>query len=315
MKLVIQLPCRNEAAQLPRTLAALPRTLEGFDSIEWLVVDDGSTDGTAEVARAHGATYVIRVPEHRGLGHAFGVGVESALRAGADVLVNTDGDNQYCADDIRSLVAPIVGHDAQIVVGARPISEIAHFSFAKKWLQRLGSAAVRALSGVSVPDATSGFRAYARDAALTLNVFSRYTYTLETLIQAGRRRLVVKSVPVRVNPPTRRSRLSRGTLDYILHAVISIVHAYIIYRPFRFFAMPALALGLVGTFVGLRFIWYFVNGSGSAGHVQSLIFAAVLIVLAAILGAVGVIAELIAINRRLLEDIQTSQRRRDWGGT
>lgn len=313
MKLVIQLPCHNEAAQLPATLLALPRKLDGFESVEWLVVDDGSTDGTAEVARVHGATHIVRIPERRGLSHAFSVGIETALRAGADVIVNTDGDNQYCADDIGALVAPILARQAQIVVGARPIAEIASFTLGKKWLQRVGSAVVRALSDVAVPDATSGFRAYAREAALVLNVFSRYTYTLETLVQAGRRRLVVRSVPVRVNPPTRRSRLAHGSADYVLRAMVSIVHAYVIYRPFRFFAIPGLTLALGGLLVGLRFTWYFAAGGGTAGHVQSLILAAVLVVLAGILGAIGIIAELIAINRRLLEEIQANQRRREWG--
>ena len=211
MKLVIQLPCHNEADQLPATLRALPRAVAGFETVEWLVVDDGSTDGTADVAREHGATRIIRVPENRGLGHAFSIGIEAAMRAGADVVVNTDADNQYCADDIEKLVAPILCNQAHVVVGARPIDEVSHFSVGKKLLQRLGSAVVRGLSGVSVPDATSGFRAYARTAAITLNVFSRYTYTLETLIQAGRRQLVVRSVPVRVNAPTRPSRLARSS--------------------------------------------------------------------------------------------------------
>jgi glycosyltransferase involved in cell wall biosynthesis len=239
MKLVIQLPCYNEADQLPATLAALPRELDGFDCVELLVVDDGSTDSTAEIARAHGVAHIVRLPERRGLGYAFSAGIEASLRAGADVVVNTDGDNQYCAEDIGTLVAPILRDRAHVVVGARPIAEISHFSFGKKLVQRMGSAVVRVLSGVAVPDATSGFRAYAREAALTLNVFSRYTYSIETLIQAGRHRLVVQSVPVRVNPPTRRSRLAQGHVHYVWRAMLSMLMLFIarcdsLGRPQRF---------------------------------------------------------------------------------
>ena len=296
------------------TLAALPRAVEGFERVEWLVVDDGSTDATADVARANGAAHIVRLPERRGLGYAFGVGIESALRAGADVVVNTDGDNQYRADDIVKLVGPILRGEAHVVVGARPIAEVRHFSPEKKLLQRAGSAIVRALSGVDVPDATSGFRAYQREAALTLNVFSRYTYTLETLIQAGQRRLVVRSVPVRVNQPTRPSRLARSSIHYVWRAALSMIHAYVVYRPLRFFGVPATILAFAGALIGLRFLWFFVVTGGTSGHVQSLILAAILIVLAGLLGSVGIIAELIAINRRLLEEIQTSERRREWGG-
>ena len=313
MKLVIQLPCHNEAGQLAATLGSLPCHVDGYDEVEWLVIDDGSTDGTGDIARAAGATRVVRLTEHRGLAFAFATGIETALRAGADVVVNTDGDNQYCADDIAELVLPLVRREADVVVGARPIAEIAHFSPGKRLLQRLGSAIVRQLSGVEVPDATSGFRAYSRDAALTMNVFSRYTYTLETLIQAGRHRLIVRSVPVRVNPPTRDSRLARGTTHYLWRAMLSMMHAYVIYRPLRFFALPAAILGGAGVLIGLRFLWYLLWAGGSVGHVQSLILAAILIVLAGLLGAVAIIADLIAINRRLLEDIQKSERVREWG--
>jgi glycosyltransferase involved in cell wall biosynthesis len=243
---------------------------------------------------------------------AFSAGLEAALRAGADIVVNTDADNQYCADDIAALVAPILRGEADIVVGARPIAEIEHFSLAKKWLQGVGSRVVRLMSGLKVTDATSGFRAFSREAALTINVFSRYTYTLETLIQAGQRRIAVATVPVRVNPPTRPSRLMRSTMGYIWRATLSILRAFIIYRPLRFLAVPATACVSGGMLLGLRFLYYFVQAGGAAGHVQSLILAAIFIVVGAMFATAGVLADLSAINRRLLEDLQVSERRREW---
>ena len=311
MKLIIQVPCFNEAAQLPDTLAQLPRRVAGFDEVEWLVVDDGSSDDTAAVARAHGVDHVVSYGDNRGLAFAFAAGLEACCRRGADVIANVDADNQYRADALPALCAPVREGRADIVVGCRPIKRIAHFSAVKKLLQRLGSAVVRLISGADVADATSGFRAYSRRAALTLNVHSRYTYTLETLVQARQARLVVATVAVGVNPPTRPSRLMRSTGEYLRRSMLTMLRAFVIYRPLRFFMVPAVVLGMAGVVLGLRFVLRFVS-EGGAGNVQSLILAAILVLLAGLAVAIGLIADLLSVNRRLLEDLQASQRRRDW---
>ena len=311
MKLIIQVPCFNEAAQLPDTLAQLPRRVAGFDEVEWLVVDDGSSDDTAAVARAHGVDHVVSYGDNRGLAFAFAAGLEACCRRGADVIANVDADNQYRADALPALCAPVREGRADIVVGCRPIKQIAHFSAVKKLLQRLGSAVVRLISGADVADATSGFRAYSRRAALTLNVHSRYTYTLETLVQARQARLVVATVAVGVNPPTRPSRLMRSTGEYLRRSMLTMLRAFVIYRPLRFFMVPAVVLGMAGVVLGLRFVLRFVS-DGGAGNVQSLILAAILVLLAGLAVAIGLIADLLSVNRRLLEDLQASQRRRDW---
>ena len=311
MKLIIQVPCFNEAAQLPDTLAQLPRRVAGFDEVEWLVVDDGSSDDTAAVARAHGVDHVVSYGDNRGLAFAFAAGLEACCRRGADVIANVDADNQYRADALPALCAPVREGRADIVVGCRPIAQIAHFSAVKKLLQRLGSAVVRLISGADVADATSGFRAYSRRAALTLNVHSRYTYTLETLVQARQARLVVATVAVGVNPPTRPSRLMRSTGEYLRRSMLTMLRAFVIYRPLRFFMVPAVVLGMAGVVLGLRFVLRFVS-DGGAGNVQSLILAAILVMLAGLAVAIGLIADLLSVNRRLLEDLQASQRRRDW---
>lgn len=311
MKLILQVPCFNEALQLPGMLASLPRSVPGFDSVEWLVVDDGSTDDTSNVARQAGADHVIRYADNRGLAHAFSVGLESCCRRGADVIVNIDADNQYRAEFIPGLCAPVLAGRADIVVGCRPIGRIAHFSAMKKVLQRLGSAVVRLISGVDVEDATSGFRAYSRRAAMALNVYSRYTYTLETLVQARQARLAVTSVPIEVNPPTRPSRLMRGTGEYLRRSVATMLRSFVVYRPLRFFMVPAALAMVSGVALGIRFLIHFVI-DGGAGNVQSLILAAILIVLGALCAVIALVADLLSVNRRLLEDIQASNRRRDW---
>ncbi len=309
MKLIIQIPCYNEAAQLPETLAALPRAVPGFDRVEWLVVDDGSTDGTAEIARAAGVDHIVRLPRNRGLARAFTTGIEAALRRGADVVVNTDADNQYDAAAIPALTRPILEGEAQIVVGARPISDIAHFSPLKRALQRLGSRIVRRVSGVDIPDAPSGFRAMHKEAAVRLSVFNRYTYTLETLIQAGHLGIPVVSVPVGVNPPSRESRLIRSVPQYVWRSGLTILRIAILYNPLRFFAVLGLLLAVPGIFAFARFLAFWAMGDG-AGHVQSLVIGAALNAMAAIVLMGGLLADLIAANRMLLEEIRARQLRR-----
>jgi glycosyltransferase involved in cell wall biosynthesis len=312
MKLVVQIPCFDEAAQLPGTLAALPRAVPGFDVVEWLVVDDGSRDDTAGVARRGGVDHVVRLPRNLGLARAFAAGLEAACRRGADVIVNLDADNQYRGDYLEALCAPVLRGEADIVVGCRPIARIAHFSPTKKLLQRLGSAVVRLVSGVAVDDATSGFRAYSRRAAMSLNVHSRYTYTLETLVQAGQAGLSVVGVPVEVNAPTRPSRLMRSTGEYVRRSLLTMARSFVIYRPLRFFLVPAVAGWVAGVALGLRFLAHWIASGGDAGNVQSLILAAILLILGALCFAIGLVADLLSVNRRLLEDLQAGQRRRDW---
>jgi glycosyltransferase involved in cell wall biosynthesis len=308
VKLVIQIPCLDEEAQLPQTVRDLPRAIAGVDEIELVVIDDGSRDRTAEVARELGAR-VVSLPGSRGLAHAFMTGLEASLALGADIIVSTDADNQYRGDDVATLVAPILAGRADMVVGSRPIGEIASFSLTKKVLQRIGSWVVRRFSGTTVADATSGFRAMSREAALQLNVFSRYTYTLETIVQAALRGLRVVSVPVRVNPPTRPSRLVRSNLDYLWRTGSGMIRIFVVYRPFRSFMIPAATLFAFATIIALRFLYYFVTAGGSAGHVQSLILAAILYGLSGVLMAVAFLGDLLAINRRLLEELQLDARR------
>lgn len=306
MKLIIQIPCFNEADQIADTLAAIPKTVEGVDIVETLVIDDGSDDGTAEIAAVHGADHVVRIPRNQGLARTFMTGLEACLERGADIIVNCDADNQYDANAIPSLVAPIIQHGAGLVVGERPIAEIEHFSALKRKLQHIGSWAVRRASGVDVRDAPSGFRAFNRETALSLYVFSSYTYTLETLIQAGRQGIPIETVPVGVNPPTRPSRLIRSMSSYILRSAWTIIRIFILYNPLRFFSFLSIFLALPGIAAFGRFMIFYLQGDGD-GHTQSLIAGGVLIVMASVTMAAGLIADLVAANRVLLAEIRKRQ--------
>src|SRR5918999_2288306 len=300
MKLVIQIPCLNEEEALPRTLAELPRDVPGFDTVEWLIVDDGSTDRTADVAREFGVDHVVRLGSNKGLAVAFQAGLDAALRLGADVVVNTDADNQYSSGDIPKLVAPVVASEADIVVGDRNVAGHDEFSGTKKVLQRWGSWVVRRASDTDIPDTTSGFRAYSREAALRLNVVSRFTYTLETLIQAGKSDLTVTHVPVQTNPKVRESRLFRSIPQYVKRSLGTILRIYVLYEPLPAFLWPAAVLGLAGAALFGRFFYFYATGDGG-GHVQSLIVGAVLLVAALQLALLGVIGELLRSNRVLIE--------------
>lgn len=302
MKLIIQIPCLNESETLAIALADLPRQVDGFDSVEWLIIDDGSTDDTAEVARQHGVHHIVRHPVNRGLAVGFMTGLEACLRLGADVIVNTDADNQYCGADIPALTTPILSSRADIVIGARPIDQTEHFSWIKKKLQRLGSWAVRVASGTDVEDAPSGFRAISREAAMRLNVFSAYTYTLETIIQAGQSNLRIASVPVRTNGDLRPSRLVKSISSYVQRSLVTILRVFVIYKPLKFFAVFGAAFLLAGVIAGARFLWFLIEGNGE-GHIQSVIFCALMIIVGILLFMMGVIGDLIATNRKLLERV------------
>ena len=303
MKLIIQIPCYNEENSLSITLKALPKQISGIDEIEILVIDDGSTDKTVEVAKANGVQHIVSMPHNCGLAKAFVAGINGALAQGADIIVNTDADNQYCADDIEKLVRPILNKEADIVIGTRPVSNISHFSLLKKTLQKLGSWVMRRVSSTQVEDAPSGFRAFSRAAALQINIFDNYTYTLETIIQARAKGLQLVCVPVNVNPDLRESKLVKNMFDYIRRSVFTMLRMFIIYRPFRFFAILASLFFTVGFLVGLRFLYFYLFSNG-AGHIQSLILAAILIITSVQIGVIAILSELFCINRKLLEDIQ-----------
>jgi glycosyltransferase involved in cell wall biosynthesis len=308
MKLIIQIPCFDEQDQLPTTLAALPRAIEGFDTVEWLVVDDGSTDRTIEVAREHGVDHIVRLTNNKGLAIAFQAGLDAALKLGADVVVNTDADNQYDGNDIPKLVAPILKGDADMVIGNRLVDQVEHFSPLKKRLQRLGSWVVRGASGTDVPDTTSGFRAYNREAAIQVQVVSKYTYTLETIIQAGKMLVAVEHTPIRTNPKTRESRLFPSMWSYVRRNTISIFRIYALYEPLKVFMTAAAVVGLASFVIWGRFLYFYIDGSGG-GHVQSLILGAVLFIAAVQLAALGVVGDILAGSRVLQQRILERVRR------
>ena len=308
MKLIIQIPCYNEEATLPQTVRDLPTVLPGVDEIELLVVDDGSQDRTAEAARGLGVRRIVRHTRNRGLAAAFQTGLETALAAGADIIVNTDADNQYYGPDIARLIEPILAGRADIVVGDRGVAALAHFSPLKRLLQRLGSAVVARAAGIPIPDATSGFRAFSREAALRLTVLSEYTYTLETLIQAGARGMAVAFVPVRTNPQTRKSRLIRNIPSFLALSAVTILRFYTMYRPLRVFMTIGGVLVAAALALGVRFLYFYAIGRG-AGHVQSLILAAILSIVGFQVGLIGLIADAVSMNRKMLEELVWRGRR------
>ncbi|QBM29575.1 glycosyltransferase family 2 protein [Hydrogenophaga pseudoflava] len=304
MKLIIQIPCYNEAATLGIALAALPREVPGFDKVEWLIIDDGCTDNTVEVALAHGVDHVVRHTRNQGLARGFMNGLQACLEHGADVIVNTDADNQYNADDIPALTRPILEGKADIVIGARPIAAIEHFSPIKKLLQKLGSWVVRVASKTSIPDAPSGFRAMSRSAARRLTVFSDYTYTLETIIQAGQKNMAITSVPIRVNGDLRPSRLVKSIASYIQRSIVTIIRVFVIYRPFRFFASIGIALFTLGFIIGLRFLYKWLTMDYD-GHIQSLILASSLLIIGFQTILIAFVADLLSANRKLMEEVRS----------
>jgi glycosyltransferase involved in cell wall biosynthesis len=300
VKLIVQIPCYNEAETLPQTLAEIPRQFEGISSVEILIIDDGSTDDTVNVARQHGVERIICNKENIGLAKTFSRGMDACLKAGADIIVNTDGDNQYHGEDIARLIAPILKHEADIVVGDRQTDKIEHFSARKKFLQKLGSRVVRRLSKLEVPDAVSGFRAFNRDAAIKLNVLSSFSYTIEILIQAGKRNLSVISVPVRTNSKTRESRLSKSIFSFIGRQVTTIIRVYAMYQPLKVFFYLGMTLSVIGLLPILRFVYFYFT-SGGSGHIQSLVLGSVLLLMGFITFLFGLIADLISNNRQLNE--------------
>jgi len=312
MKLIIQIPCLNEQDFIGLTLSKLPKSLDGVDTVEYLVIDDGSTDRTAEAARDGGAHHVLRLEAHRGLAAAFTAGLAKSLELGADIIVNTDADNQYNADDMQDLIAPILAGRAGMTIGARPISEISHFSWSKKLLQKVGSRMISMITRTEIEDAPSGFRALSREAALRLNIFTGYTYTLESIIQARFKNIRIETVPVRVNEKLRESRLVKSNISYIMEALKAVFWILLIYSPGKLFARFGLFMFAAGTVIGLRFLYFYFT-DGGRGHVQSLILLSVLFMLG--LGAllISILSELISTNRRLSEDIQYRLKKSEYG--
>ena len=309
MKLIIQIPCYNEAETLEIALNALPKHIDGIDVIEYLIINDGSQDNTEEVARNWGVNYIVNFRNNKGLARGFMAGIDACLRNGADIIVNTD---QYCADDIEKLIQPILRKEAGMVIGERPIDETEHFSPLKKKLQHLGSWVVRKASKTDIPDAPSGFRAYSRSTAMRLNVINEYTYTLETIVQAGQNKMAVTSVPIRTNAELRPSRLFSSMFGYVKKSMLTIGRACVMYRPLSVFATIASVFCGSGAFLGIRYLYYKRRGEGT-GHVQSLILSSILIIIGFQASVIGLLADVIAANRKLLEEIQFELRKMDYG--
>ncbi|HIJ49468.1 MAG TPA: glycosyltransferase family 2 protein [Nitrospinae bacterium] len=312
MKLIIQIPCLNEELSLPKTLEDLPKQIEGIDTIEILIIDDGSSDKTVEVAKKLGVHHVLQFTNNKGLAKAFISGINQSLKLGADIIVNTDGDNQYFGGDIVKLIQPILKKDADIVVGDRQVETIRHFSPIKIFLQKFGSWVVRQLSGTEVPDATSGFRAYSRDAALQLNVVSDFTYTIETIISAGKKNLAIAHVPVKTNTKLRESRLFPSIRVYLQRSLVTMLKVYSMYRPLRLFTLAGGTTFLLGFAIGCRYLFFFFMGQ-TEGHIQSLILSAILLIVGFQIIMMGIAAELISVNRQLLEDIQVRIKKDELG--
>jgi len=311
MKLIIQIPCLNEAETLEIALNDLPKQIDGIDEIEYLIINDGSSDNTVEVAKNWGVHYIVSFPQNRGLARGFMAGLDACLKNGADIIVNTDADNQYCGADIEKLIRPILDGKAEVVIGERPIDETEHFSPLKKKLQHFGSYVVRKASATDIPDAPSGFRAFSRDAAMRMNVINEYTYTLETIVQAGRNRMAITSVPIRTNPELRSSRLFKSMFSYVKRSMLTILRAFMMYKPLYCFTVVALIPFLIGLAIGIRFLYFFFT-TGGAGHVQSLILACTLMIMGFMTFVIGLQADVIAANRKLLEDIQYHLRKMEY---
>ncbi|CCY58026.1 glycosyl transferase group 2 family [Clostridium sp. CAG:632] len=311
MKLIIQIPCYNEAETLKIALDALPKQIDGVDTIEYLIINDGSQDNTVEVAKEWGVQHIVNFKQNRGLAKGFMAGLDMCLRNGADIIVNTDADNQYCGDDIEKLIAPILEGKADIVIGERPIDQTAHFSWLKKKLQHFGSWVVRKASNTDIPDAPSGFRAYSREAAMQMNVVNEYTYTLEQIVQAGRTKIAITSVPIRTNDELRPSRLFSSMFGYVKKSMLTIIRAYLMYKPMRFFIGLGFIPFLIGLAIGIRFIVLLCMGGGQ-GNVQSLILCSMLILIGVMIWVVGLLADVMAANRKILQEIQQKVREMDY---
>lgn len=312
MKLIIQIPCYNEAETLEIALNGLPKQIDGIDTIEYLIINDGSKDNTVEVAKNWGVHHIVNFKQNKGLAKGFMAGVDEALRQGADIIVNTDADDQYCGADIEKIVRPILDGKADIVIGARPIDETEHFSPLKKKLQHFGSWVVRKASKTDIPDAPSGFRAYSREAALQLNVVNEYTYTLEQIVQAGRNKIAITSVPIRTNAELRPSRLFSSMFGYVKKSMLTIIRSYIMYKPLQFFMLLGSVPVIAGIILGIRFLILFILGNGMAGNIQSLILVSLLITIGVMMWVIGILADTIAANRKIMQDVQMRVRRMDY---